>query len=125
MKPSEQDRVLGSILADENVERVRASSLAGILAVSAQRRRRRAIFSGAAAAAVLLMAAFVLSPRAARPTPAITNAAPVPERSRVKSITDDQLLALFPGRNVALVGARGAQRLMFLDEGKEAANSTP
>lgn len=33
----------------------------------------------------------------------------------VRRVTDDELLALFPGRSVALIGRPGEQRLVFLD----------
>jgi hypothetical protein len=36
--------------------------------------------------------------------------------SPVKLITDDELLALFPDRPVALIGKPGQQQLVFLDE---------
>jgi hypothetical protein len=34
----------------------------------------------------------------------------------VRLLTDEQLLAMFPGRPVALIGPAGDQRLVFLDE---------
>jgi len=117
MKPSGHDRLLGGILADESVERLRASSLAGMLAAGRRRRRRRAIVSGATASLVIVTLAFVLLQREPRPRATIVSDGPPPAATalRVKIINDEQLLALFPGRSVALIGTPGSQRLVFLE----------
>jgi hypothetical protein len=38
----------------------------------------------------------------------------------VRFISDDELLSLFPGRPVALIGAPGQQQFVFLDHNREA-----
>lgn len=114
MKGSGKDRLLGEVFADENVERLRASSLAGGLAVLRARRRRRVWISGAATSLAVGIAV-VLSLR--RPDSINVVAPPAdPPRSSVKIISDEQLLSLFPNRSVALIGRPGEQRLVFFAE---------
>ena len=119
MKRSDQDRLLGEVLADENVERLRAASLAGALNALRSRRRRRAYVSGAAASFALAVVVFV-SIRHRTPEETIVPP-PEPKTNAVKIISDEQLLALFPDRSVALIGRPGEQRLVFL-AGSEARN---
>jgi hypothetical protein len=44
-------------------------------------------------------------------------AAPATDTGKVQIITDEELFALFPNRAMALIGAPGHQRLVFLDHG--------
>jgi hypothetical protein len=44
-------------------------------------------------------------------------AAPATDTAKVKIITDEELFALFPNRAMALIGAPGHQRLVFLHHG--------
>jgi hypothetical protein len=120
MKPSKEDRLLAQILDDENVERLRAASLDAMLTAARSRRHRRALVSGVAGSLAVAGLAFVLAHRPPSPLPAAVMStdsapAPTPAASRVKIITDEELLALFPNHATALVGTPGAQRLVFLD----------
>ena len=110
MNRSDQDRLLREILADENIESLRAASLAGGLAALHTRRRRRALLSGVAASTAIAAILAVLSSH--RAPVAI---APPPLARSVTVIDDQQLLALFPDRTVALIGAPGNQKLFFAD----------
>jgi hypothetical protein len=125
MKPSDQDRLLREIFSDATVDHVRETSLArGIGALRGRRRRRTVLASAAASLAVT--ASLVVALRHHDPvasTPPIL--VPRPIVSPVATITDEQLLALFPNRSVALVGVPGEQRLLFLDAPQPAASATP
>jgi hypothetical protein len=117
MKRSEHDRLLREILADENVERLRASSLDGMLTATRRRRRRSALMRGAAASVVVTLTLLIaLYRRPAPPAAAEPRPSRVATAGTVKILDDQQLLALFPDRSVALIGRTGEQRLMFLDE---------
>ena len=116
MKRSDQNRLLGELFADENVERLRAASLAGALNVLRARRRRRAFVSGAAASLGLAVAVLVSTRH--RPPEEVIVAPTEPKRNAVKIISDEQLLALFPDRSVALIGRPGEQRLLFFAGGE-------
>ena len=109
MKRSDQDRLLREVFANENLDRLRAASLATGLGALRQRRRRRTILATTASLALMLTAFLVIQRRAARPEAAEEKI------SHVKFIDDAQLLALFPGRSVALIGVPGEQKLIFLD----------
>ena len=117
MKRSNHDRLLRDVLSDEQVERLRAASLDQMLEVTRRRRRRNTWVSGAAASLAIVMTLLVLSHREASAPGAEQPPEPVTVRSRVKIIDDDQLLALFSDRSVALIGSPGKQRLVFLDGG--------
>lgn len=119
MKFSENDRLLRDILADENVERLREASLARMLEVTRRRRRRRTWMSGAAASLAIMTTLLVML---RRETSAPIVEPPEPIGGRVKIINDEQLLALFPDRSVALIGRPGDQRLLFLDGEQPSAN---
>jgi len=47
----------------------------------------------------------------------------VEKEPRVKFISADELLALFPNRPVALIGKPGSQQLVFLDGSSRQASS--
>ncbi len=68
-------------------------------------------FAGLAALVITRTAA----PRPGAPSTAPRQAATSPARvvSQVQEITDDELLALFPGTPVGLVKVKGKQRLIF------------
>jgi hypothetical protein len=116
MKRSEQDRLLGEIFADEGVERLRAASLAGGLAALRARRRRRTYVSGAAVSFAIAIAALVSTRR--QPHVETTVRQTEPKTNAVQIINDEQLLALFPDRSVALIGRPGQQRLVFFADGE-------
>ena len=113
MKRSEQDRLLREILEDESLAQLRGDSLARGLDVLRRRRQRRgAVMSSMVAAAMLIAIALVIR----RPAKIISATPPAaPRTAGVKFIDDQQLLALFPDRSVALFGPPGHQQLVFLD----------
>jgi hypothetical protein len=115
MNRSEHDRLLREILADDKIAALRESSLAEMLQVGRQRRRRRVLVSTLGASLAIVMTLLVVS---RRHSPGPVNVVPppaAPKSAGVKMITDQQLLALFPDRSVALVGRPGEQRFVFLD----------
>ena len=52
---------------------------------------------------------------APKPSSQIASQPKTPLTPAVKTITDDELFALFPGRSMALIGKPGHQELVFLD----------
>jgi len=125
MKPFEQDRVLNEILADEKLAELRRTSLLeGVKFLRRQRRHRFALRLGLPAAVIFLCGlgiwlsrdsgqarhhvAMVQLPEKSPPSPGLS--------AHVKYISDDELLALFPNRPVALIGKPGQQRLVFLGQ---------
>jgi hypothetical protein len=115
MNSSDQDQLWREVFADEALAAVRAATLkAGMGAARARRRRRIVASAGLGSVSLVLILAAILRPE----RPAV-RAAPVavspPETSSVKFISDQQLLALFPNRPVALIGPAGARKLVFLD----------
>ena len=113
MKRSEQDRLLREILADETLEQRRAATLAGMLGDLRRRKRRRALATSGIATLMIGLSIAVVAQRrlAAPPEREIVP----PPRPTVARISDEQLLALFADRSVALVGRPGEQQLVFLD----------
>lgn len=133
MKRPDQDKLLREMLSGEEVSDFRNASLAGGLASLRKRRRyRRAAQAGVVMVLTLLVAIGIVREhgtvkpaRTARemasikPPPATAAASPAPsaETSPVKTISDEELFALFPGRSMALIGSPGRQQLVFLDGG--------
>jgi hypothetical protein len=120
MKRSDQDRLLRELLADEQLAATRETSLAEGLAALHHRRQRRVMVSRVAVSVALIAIMATISLRRTTHDP-VAPAAPM-KISSVKVINDEQLLALFPDRSVALIGAPGAQELVFLDQPKEQSN---
>ncbi len=126
MKHPEHDRLLNEIVTGEELADFREASLQRALtAIRQQRRRQRFVRLGALAGvpiAVALGIVFSRSPRTPVQEIAPSNASPVavssapPRTAPVKLINDDELLALFPDRPVALIGKPGQQQLVFLDQ---------
>jgi len=124
------DRLLTAVLTDEDSGGFRETSLQTSLAALRNRNRRRRLVQGMARASVLVIAVTwisrtVLSPTA--PIPVTTVVEPVsasPHQSEratipgttIQMISDEELFALFPGRPLALIGPKGNQELVFLDE---------
>ena len=125
MKRTEQDRLLNELLAGEELDSFRRTSLErGLAAIRRQQRRRSAVrwSVGVALPLALAVGVFLGAPRGprSRGTPAAASVraevpSPKPETAGVSRITDDELLALFPDRPVALIGKPGVQQLVFLD----------
>lgn len=134
MKHSERDRLLTEILAGEEVSGFRQTSLElGLRALKTRQRRRQIAricmvcsFALLAGGAVIWGSWQTLSTgrdSAATAPRVATTTAPAPTvAGDVKFISDDELLALFPDRSVALIGKPGHQQLVFLDADKKAAH---
>lgn len=133
MKTSKWDSLLEDLLSGEETAQCRVSSLQQTLAaVRGFQRRRRARRMAAFAAlpmalAIACLVAHLPGPAQQRtsnmtlsPVTATTDtavaAAGVAPTAVVRFISDDELLDLFPGRPVALIGSPGRQRFVFLDQ---------
>jgi len=123
MKRSEQEKLLKEILPGEDAGGFERASLErGLTGMRQQRRRRQVLRAGALAAMGMVIALGIL-PKLKRSSSvevvansgSMSKPAAETER-RVQVISDDELLAMFPGRSVALIGKPGEQRLVFLDE---------
>jgi hypothetical protein len=133
MKRDEQDRLLGEIISSEELADFRRASLVhGLAAVQRRNHRRRMVRTGAMLIAPALVALALFFGRrqnvvnnpdsvrsanlAVNPPPSVpTTEGPAP----IKVINDDELLALFPDRSLALLGPPGNQQLVFLDKAKK------
>lgn len=122
MKPPKPNQLLHEVLGNTTVESLRQDSLAALLVVL--RRRRTARRTGAACAFVCFigLAAWLLAPRFDGETAAYRKQIPPPPASAnlnpslVKQISDAELLALFPGQTVALIGPPGKQQFLVFAE---------
>ena len=125
MNRREQDQLLNELLTGAEAADFRQASLDRSLAAL---RRRRQIWErsqlGALLLALGLLAATAFAPWGRASAPRRPARRPVTEQlasiSGPTRITDDQLLALFPNRPVALIGRPGHQELVFLDETRQA-----
>lgn len=125
MKPHEPNHLLKEILAGDELADFRQASLEhGLTALRRQQRYRRGRHIGMLISLPLLVTLAVLSRRVsldsnrqtASPRPATSPARTPPTDGRdAKTITDEELFALFPNRPMALVGKPGKQQLVFLD----------
>jgi hypothetical protein len=126
MKHPEHDRLLNEIVTGEELADFREASLQHALDAIRQQRRRQRFVRLCALAAVPIVVAFGIvfsrSPKPALRETAVSKAPPVAVSSAqtrtapVKFISDDELLALFPDRPVALIGKPGQQQLVLLDQ---------
>ncbi len=117
---------MNDLLAGEEVCGFRQVSLEQGLAAMRRRRRSRRLARACALASLPLafLAAIFFSwpPRTeTHPVPVVKTQGTVASVAAlkvppVKFIDDEQLLALFPDRPVALVGRPGHQQLLFLDQ---------
>jgi hypothetical protein len=120
MKRSEQDSLLKEILDGADIAALREASLqTGLASLRTRQKHRRALRISALVLPALMLAGFLLS----RPTitipetpTSVGSSAPrvAPVTGQVKFISDEELLRLFPGRPVALIGKPGEQQLVFL-----------
>jgi hypothetical protein len=116
MNRRETHRILIEVLATDATHRFRSVSLEQGLALIRRRRQIQTVVRTCALICLLLVpVAFLVtshSPRTVAPnlvSGAPAQPAPLPQ---IERITDADLLALFPGQTIALVGAPGEQRLM-------------
>jgi hypothetical protein len=125
MKHSDEKPLLKKILDDDIVSDLRRTSLDRALgAMRQERQRRRTLRVGSLMLLPLaLVAALVwlkpalksIEPRVSQvshPTPLAADAS---QKQPIKTISDEELFALFPGRSLALIGKPGHQELVFLD----------
>lgn len=126
MNNTDRETLLNDVLAGENLESFRQSSLAaGVIYLRRRRRRVLAVRTGFLAIAVCAAACWLAWPdhsaqvsqlaKTATESPASPEA-PSESSGKLHFINDDELLALFPNRSVALIGKPGNQRLIFLDQ---------
>ena len=121
MKFPEDNKLLDEILAGDQLAELRTKSLQhALIQMRRQRRIRRTV--GFVAAFCLLGALAVVclqQPKNSRlavnhiPAPSAPSRALAP--APVKTISDEELFALFPGRAVALIGPPGRQEFVLLD----------
>ncbi len=125
MKP-EHHHLLHDLLDDNDALAQRGAVLDAGRRVMRHRRYLqylRHTFVGAACVALMFLAVRTITvPRSPVPAAGAKLAAvpPIPPVPRVQEITDDELLALFPGVPVGLVNVDGKQRLIFPRPGDEA-----
>ncbi len=123
MNSDDREKLLKKILPHEDLADFRQASLEhGLTRLRRQRRTRYAIRVGAAAIAFCFLS-LVIFFKAQHPVRNDVSVAqsPPPLPASVASdhvtfISDDELLALFTNRPVALIGKPGQQRLVFLDQ---------
>jgi hypothetical protein len=134
MKPDPKHPLLNELLSDDQLDDLRGATLEQGLRLVRRRRRLRRVArtSGwigiVVALAIAVPALFWSQPASDQATQTtdsegviIAHAAVEPPveldaDTGVRLLTDEQLLAMFPGRPVALIGPAGDQRLVFLDE---------
>jgi hypothetical protein len=117
----ERDELLADVLAEES--QLRAETLErGLAEMRRVRRRRRTGRAVAMCVPILLFAAVCIRVFSTRPMPT-DNAAPRLARTEetipgtsIHVLNDEQLLELFKGRPIALIGPAGNQRLVVFDE---------
>jgi hypothetical protein len=131
------DPFLKDTFTGDDLDELRQASLErGLAALRRRRRSRQAASATGVAAVALLFATVWLSRQAAQPNAPATlphvqiaaNPAPVATirdeiavsakatPSGAKILSDDELLALFPHQQVALIGAPGHQQLLVFDD---------
>ena len=117
MDRSDQDRLLKEILAGDELAGFRQESLeSGLTQLRKLRQRRRALRICVLALMPLLAFAVGRFLLPSKPSNASKEAPALAGSRSVELINDDQLLALFPNRSVALIGSPGHQQLVFLDQ---------
>src|SRR5262249_29152362 len=110
--------LLNEVLAGDEIKHFREVSMArGLVAL---RRRKQIRLAVRIALAMVVPAAIAYSIIRLNPGPAVPSSISVASKSdqlekteRVELINDDELLALFPDRGVALIGKPGSQKLMI------------
>ncbi len=123
MKESEPDLLLDEILASEELEDLRRSTLKhGLAAVRRTRRTRKAALVGVAGFALIASAVLLVFERPVRllvrggqHSPSVAQVTVPPPRTQTEAferIGDKELLALFPNQSVALIGAPGHRQLL-------------
>ena|SRR5688572_6419682 len=122
MKTSpEHEELLNEVLSSESSAELRTASLNYTLtAVRRQRRLRNAVRCASPVAALAVLAAILWYRQAPpiRPVafqPSVIGGPTVPGTS-IRLVSDEELLAMFPDRPVALIGPPEERHFVFLDE---------
>ena len=117
---SEQEQLLCDVLADDEL---RQATLQRALVEMGRVRRRRRIFRRAVVCFPLIVLVAITAGRNVlkekEPAPAERSMVRVEQKvpgTSIRIIDDEQLLELFNGRPVALVGPPGHQQLVLFDE---------
>lgn len=130
---SENDPLLQELLPGDQMEGFRASSLQCLLKTAEELRRRRTARHSVISTSVAVMALLGLLvaatavrkdnqiqlTRTGNPDPAPVGSPPEKNtpvvRNGVRILSDEELLSMFRGQRVALVGGSGGERLVFLE----------
>src|SRR5688572_27454503 len=122
MKTSpEHDELLNEVLTGENATELRSASLNYTLTAVRRQRRFRQVLRGACPVAALAILTAILWYRQApliQPVaiqPSVVGGPTVPGTS-IRLVSDEELLAMFPDRPVALIGPPEERHFVFLDE---------
>lgn len=121
--PDELDQLLDAVLAPDHPD----ESLAPMLSAVRSRNRRRKLTRSVALLVlpIVLAGGLWLQQASSRQDLHQTDATPEAIASTtpqtvpgtdIRLISDEELFALFPDRPLALIGPKGAQQLVFLDE---------
>jgi hypothetical protein len=118
MNRVDRDRLLADILGEDGLEAFRHASLEqGVAALRRRDVRRAALRRTVPLFLCMILGLGLLLVRSRHPTSVSSqHARSVEASTETKVINDEELFALFPGRSVALIGERGHQQLVFLDE---------
>ena len=129
MKPSDHRELWDDALADSMSADFADDALTTLLTGARKRRRRRAAVKGATVLALILPVVFLAlrpapeSKGAPAPTLVVQQlpdppapAAPSEPEPQIQVLSDDELLAQFPGRAVAIIGTGDSKQLVFLDK---------
>jgi hypothetical protein len=119
---SDHNELLSDVLSENAPADFRNTSLQRTLASARQHRRARMVLRTSAAAAICVaLVAAILWQRndstniAVKGGPSAPAVQTIPGTS-IQLVSDDELLAMFPDRPVALVGPPGNRQFVFLDE---------
>lgn len=127
MNSPDRESLLNDLVAEAAGDQFRADMLAHTLAQAKRRRAtKRLARIGGGAAVVVMAIVFFWKSQAPSPPPAVQGARVAEHKPPVEAelkkadppvrlITDDELLARFPDRAVALVGPPDRRRFVFLD----------
>jgi len=125
MKPeSDYGELLKEVISDGGATDLRASSLDHALAAVRRQRRMRVVRGASLGAGCVVLVALLWREHADKPL-AANNPQPLTAvqatvetvpGTKIRLVSDEELLAMFPDRPVALVGPPNDRRFVFLDE---------
>ena len=119
--PTEKENLLADILSEETPADFRAATLERSLACIRQRRSRQRVIrvaSAVCAVCAILAVAFLKNNRTMQRNriASVQPGVPTVPGTNIRIISDDELLAMFPDRPVALIGPPEDRQFVFLDE---------